>query len=138
MHPYLIPMSLLSFTKKIIGGAPSPAEKPAAPKAPPTPSELAAAPRQAAGRIGLIPLLTEKSTTAHQQTNTVAFRVAASATKGQIKAAITSRYHVVPQHIRTVAVMGKLRRRGATVGLTNAWKKAYISLPAGKTIDLGV
>lgn len=132
-------MSLLSFTKKIIGAtASSPAKKPVAPKVPAAPSELATAPRQLAGRIGLIPLLTEKSTTAHQQTNTVAFRVVTSATKGQIKAAIVNRYHVTPQAIRTVAVMGKLRRRGATVGLTNAWKKAYVSLPAGKTIDLGV
>lgn len=133
-------MSLLSFTKKIAGQRDQKetaktkraATKTTATTDTPTPVSLAA------GYINLTPLVTEKSVAAQAGANTVAFRVVAHATKGQVAAAIAERYQVVPRSIRSLKVKPKNRRRGNTYGQTNAWKKVYVTLPAGKTIDLSV
>ena len=68
----------------------------------------------------------------------MAFRVRQSASKGQVAAAVHERYQIRPQSIRSLHVKPKHRRRGNTAGMTNAWKKVYVTLPPGKTIDLSV
>ena len=135
-------MSLLSFTKRIAGrGAKKPAKKSKATTVA-TQSEAASAavPQNVTttGMLGLYPLITEKSVNQQGQANIVAFRAVASATKGQIMTAIKERYNVTPLKVRTLQMMPKVRRRGVSVGKTAAWKKVYVSLPAGKTIDLSV
>lgn len=133
-------MSLLSFTKKIVGQggskkppATSPTEQPVEKKA------ASSAPISViAGRINLTPLVTEKSVSAQGSANVVVFKVSATATKGQVAAAISSRYQITPRSIRSLRLKPKVRRRGHTSGLTNVWKKVYVTLPAGQTIDLSV
>lgn len=88
-----------------------------------------------AARIGLTPVISEKSMAA-QVSGTVVFRVRPEATKGQIMAAVAERYNVMPRKVRTYQLRGKRRQRGATSGFTAAWKKAYVSLPAGAQIDV--
>ncbi len=129
-------MSLLSFTKKIVGQKDKliTAQKKTVTKKKETTSS---APALLAGHIGLVPLVTEK-TVSGSAANSVAFRVHAQATKGQIIAAVVQRYNIRPTRVRTLQSMPKVRRRGASVGLTNSWKKAYVTLPQGKTIDLTV
>lgn len=136
-------MSLLSFTKKIAGRGPhekatrsthrKQAEKITSPKA-----EVVHSIGRAAGVINLTPLVTEKSVAAHGNANTVAFRVVVGATKGQVVAAIVERYKIKPRGVRSLTVNPKNRRRGNTYGRTNAWKKVYVTLPAGSTIDTSV
>lgn len=92
----------------------------------------------AADWLELIPLITEKSVNRSGAHNTVAFRVALSASKGRIARAVAARYGVKPTKIRTLTAMPKTRRRGVTQGSTVAWKKAYVSLPEGSSIDLTV
>lgn len=133
-------MSLLSFTKKIVGqdqkkAAKEPAKKAAAKKS----AAADIAPMSPmAGQINLTPLVTEKSVGQQGSLTTVAFRVRLSASKGQVAAAIAERYKVTPRSIRSLHMNPKQRRRGNSTGMTNAWKKVYVTLPAGATIDLSV
>ena len=142
-------MSLLSFAKKIASqqeakkpsGKKTAAKKTATKTKVDTPAKETATPVimvNHAGIIGLIPLVTEKSVAANNEANTVMFRVTAKATKGQISTAVIERYKVKPIAVRTIIMNPKNRRRGQTEGRTNIWKKAYVKLPAGKTIDLTV
>jgi len=135
-------MSLLSFAKKIAGAEASSATKKttteaAVKKADQVKSDtvVQAAPVNV---VHLTPLTTEKSLTHQDKHNTYMFRVRPEVSKGQIAAAVVARYGVEVATVRTLMMSPKRRSRGATTGATNAWKKAYVTLPAGKTIDLTV
>lgn len=140
-------MSLLTFTKKIFQReqpkarpAKQPANGETRPAAEAQPEALPGSVDNSltlAGSLGLWPLVTEKSFSS-SATPRVVFRVHPRATKGQISRAVAQRYHVVPVAVRTVNLKPKQRRRGTTRGQTSAWKKAYVTLPAGKTIDVTV
>lgn len=134
-------MSLLSFAKKIAGQRPLEAAKKTAAKttakqSEAKPKEMAAVTSLALGTAYLEPLITEKSMMRQGKVNAYAFRVEKTVTKSQVAAAVTARYGIVPTMVRTLMMHPKRRRRGVTVGKTAAWKKAYVTLPAGKTIDL--
>jgi large subunit ribosomal protein L23 len=64
------------------------------------------------------------------------FRVASTATKLQIKAAIENLYGVNVEGIRTIPIRSKKRRRGRVIGATASSKKAYVKLKKGQTIDI--
>lgn len=135
-------MSLLSFAKKIAGNEKPAKAKKDAPKKKAVAKkeavkEAPAAVSLAAGVIGLTPLITEKGVSM-QGANAVVFRVRPETTKGQIMAAVEAQYKVRPVSVRTLKVMGKARRRGKSYGRTPSWKKAYVSLPKGKSIDFSV
>ncbi len=82
------------------------------------------------------PLLTEKATIAREVANEYVFEVARDANKIQIKDAVESRFDVTVAGVRTVSVRGKIKRMGAHQGKRADWKKAYITLHEGNTIDL--
>lgn len=82
------------------------------------------------------PHVTEKTSLAMQNHNQYAFRVRRDATKPQIKAAVELMFEVQVAQVRTVNEPGKVRRFGKTIGRTQDWKKAYVSLAAGQAIDL--
>lgn len=128
-------MSLLSFTKRITGRT---ADKKSAAKKTEKPEATSAATvtNLRASAIGLEPIVTEKSVRLQSIGNVVAFRVKPAVTKGQVALAVAERYGVTPTAVRTQAMRGKRRRRGQSLGRTNAWKKVYVTLPAGKTIDI--
>lgn len=81
-----------------------------------------------AARIGLTPLLTEKSFEAQAVGSSAAFQVTMSATKQEIARAVKEQYGTNVLDVRTSRVRGKLRRRGTTYGTTSAWKKAYVKV----------
>lgn len=127
----LTDMSLLSFAKKIAG------RKPAVRKNLPKKEAAAAAAGVVyTGALGLVPLITEDSVVFHGDQQTVAFRVRPAATKRAIAAAVKGRFGTDPVSVRILRVRGKARRRGQTSGASPSWKKAYVTLPAGKTIDV--
>jgi len=82
------------------------------------------------------PLLTEKATIARETANEYVFAVARDANKIQIKEAMESRFQVTVTGVRTVSVKGKVKRMGMHQGRRADWKKAYITLKEGSTIDL--
>ena len=77
------------------------------------------------------PVITEKATAASEQ-NKVVFKVARTATKPQIKAAVEKLFKVKVADVRVLNNEGKLRRRGRFAGYRSDWKKAYVKLKAGE------
>ena len=80
------------------------------------------------------PLVTEKSNLMKETDNVVAFEVAMSSNKVEIKKAIESAFNVKVQEVRTLIVAGKVKRSGRSFGKRPNVKKAYVTLADG-TID---
>jgi len=84
------------------------------------------------------PVITEKGLTLKEQDKTLCFEVSNRASKTQIKEAIERIFKVKVQHVRTMNVPGKERRRGKFTGYRTDWKKAYVTLRDGeKMIEYG-
>ena len=81
------------------------------------------------------PHISEKSTMVAEKHNTIVFKVATTATKADIKAAVEKLFEVKVEAVRTLNVMGKTKRTGARVGKRSDWKKAYVTLVPGQDID---
>lgn len=65
-----------------------------------------------------------------------AFEVSVKANKPLIVAAVEQLFGVKVASVRTLKVYGKLRRFRGRVGRRNDWKKAYVTLAEGHTINL--
>ena len=83
----------------------------------------------------IAPHVTEKTATAMQNHNQYTFRVRKEATKTDIKAAVELMFEVKVKGVQVVNEPGKSRRFGKTIGRTQDWKKAYVSLVQGQSID---
>ena len=81
------------------------------------------------------PLITEKSTQLMEHGNWVAFKVKMGANKIQIKRAVEKIFNVTVLKVNTVSVIGKSRRFGKNIGLTQTWKKAMLLLKEGDKIE---
>lgn len=82
------------------------------------------------------PLLSEKSGTMRETTNTYVFRVKCEASKAQIKKAIENLYDVKVLRVNSLIMRGQVRRRGMHVSKQSNFKKAYVTLPQGAVIPL--
>ena len=82
------------------------------------------------------PVVTEKTSLVGEDGSCVTFRVAKKATKAEVKEAVQRIYGVEVVKVRTMNCVGKLKRRGKQVGMTPSFKKAYITLAPGNTIDV--
>jgi large subunit ribosomal protein L23 len=83
----------------------------------------------------IAPHVTEKTSLAMQNHNQYTFRVRRDATKIDIRKAVELMFDVKVAGVQVVNEPGKTRRFGRTSGRTQDWKKAYVSLAAGQTID---
>ena len=83
----------------------------------------------------LAPHVTEKTSLAMQNHNQYTFRVRRQATKTDIKQAVELMFDVKVRGVQVVNEPGKARRFGRIQGRTQDWKKAYVSLAEGQTID---
>ncbi len=86
--------------------------------------------------ILLAPHFSEKVSSLTDGSNQYAFKIARDATKPQIKAAIESIFSVNVVGVSTVNVRGKEKRTQRGITRKNHWKKAYVRLAPGQTIDL--
>jgi len=82
------------------------------------------------------PVVTEKSTTFLGSDRVYAFEVAPEADKLRIKRAIEAFYDVRVEAVRTMVVRGKIKRFGRHYGKRKNWKKAYVTLAEGDTINV--
>jgi large subunit ribosomal protein L23 len=86
------------------------------------------------------PIITEKSTTLKEAKNRYVFRVDVGANKRQIKKAIEDLFDVTVVDVRTAVFRGKftvvMNRRGRFQGYRPNWKKAFVTLAEGDTIDV--
>jgi len=82
------------------------------------------------------PVITEKTTLMREANNVVAFVVGRDANKVEIKRAVEEVLKVSVEGVRTVNVAGKVKRTGQKFGKRSNWKKAYVTLKDGDTIDV--
>ncbi|MDD2580739.1 MAG: 50S ribosomal protein L23 [Desulfuromonadaceae bacterium] len=81
------------------------------------------------------PHVTEKTSLGSDSSNTVAIVVDKAANKIEIKQAVENLFKVKVSDVRTVTVAGKVKRSGKTFGKRSNWKKAYVTLQEGQSID---
>jgi len=82
-------------------------------------------------------IVTDKaSSDAAYEANTYVFEVGLKSNKSEIKAAIEAYFGVTVLNVSTLIVRGKEKRRGVIVGKCFNWKKAYVRLVAGDSIDI--
>ena len=80
------------------------------------------------------PVISEKSTAANEK-DTLVFKVLKDATKEEIKVAVEKIFNVQVVAVRTLNFQGKVRRTARGFGKRSDWKKAYVTLPAGTSVD---
>ena len=85
--------------------------------------------------IIIAPVITEKSESLKANNNVYVFKVKKSANKTQIKNEIEKTFGVKVVNVNTVNAVQKKRRVGRYTGLTTAYKKAYVKLAEGSTIE---
>ena len=85
--------------------------------------------------IIVAPVVTEKATLASEH-NKVMFKVAAKATKPQIKEAVEKLFDVKVKSVNTHIRKGKVKAFKGTVGEQSEVKRAVVTLEEGHTIDV--
>jgi len=88
----------------------------------------------------LAPVVSEKGTYIADKHQQVIFRVAPSATKPEVKAAVELMFSkkdkpVEVMSVQIVNVKGKKKRFGQFTGRRRNWKKAYVCLKPGQEIN---
>jgi large subunit ribosomal protein L23 len=81
------------------------------------------------------PLVTEKTTLEKDAKNIISFAVSPEANKIEIKAAVEKFFKVEVVNVNTINVAGKTKRVGRKIGKRSNWKKAYVTLKEGSTVD---
>ena len=81
------------------------------------------------------PVITEKSTILREG-NKYAFRVHPKANKIAIRQAVEEIFSVKVESVRTVSVPRRPKRQGMFQGYRAGWKKAYVTLGAGDSIEV--
>ena len=81
------------------------------------------------------PHVTEKAVSG-SETNIHAFKVSTSASKREIKNAVEGLFEVKVADVRTVNVKGKAKTFGKRLGKRKDWKKAYVRLAEGHTLNV--
>ena len=77
------------------------------------------------------PCLTEKAALMQEEDGKIVFKVHRKANKIEVKNAVELMFNVKVKDVKTVTLHGKKKRVGKTVGFTNDWKKAYVTLSEG-------
>jgi large subunit ribosomal protein L23 len=83
----------------------------------------------------LSPVITEKATLLSEQ-NKVVFKVAKTATKPQIKAAVEKLFDVKVKSVNTIVTEGKIKIFKGRLGQRSDVKKAVVTLEEGHSIDV--
>ena len=81
------------------------------------------------------PLITEKTSLQKEVGEIVAFEVAVDANKVEIKQAVEKAFDVKVARVNTALMAGKTKRVGLKFGKRSNWKKAYVTLAEGSSID---
>jgi len=84
------------------------------------------------------PVVSEKAHRINNEHNQVVLKVRNDATKPQIKRAVEQLFEVKVDSVRVVNVKGKVKNFGKQrrPGQRSDWKKAYVSLKQGSSLDL--
>lgn len=89
--------------------------------------------------INIKPIVTEKATAGSEKLNRYTFAVSPDANKFQIKDIVEKLYNVRVVAVNTANYAGKRKQRWTKSGLLRgkkeAFKKAYVTVAQGQTID---
>ena len=85
--------------------------------------------------IIIAPVITEK-TAIQREANVYTFKVAKTANKTEIKKAIEAAFGVTVTNVNTLNTKSKAKRVGRYTGRTQTFKKAFVTLKDGDTIEL--
>ena len=86
-------------------------------------------------QVLLGPHVSEKSTGVATSANQVVFKVRSDATKADVRRAVELLFEVKVERVAVVRMPSKAKRFGTNRGERSAWKKAYVRLAPGQTID---
>jgi large subunit ribosomal protein L23 len=81
------------------------------------------------------PLVSEK-TARLQESNQYVFEVASTATKADVKSAVESLFNVKVEGVNVLNVKGKTKAFRNRAGTRGDWRKAYVRLADGQSIDV--
>jgi large subunit ribosomal protein L23 len=82
------------------------------------------------------PLVTEKSSAQYAQLREYTFEADPRASKHEIRDAIQTLFGVKVTSVRTLVQPSKRRTRGRSQGRRPKWKKAFVRLAEGDTIEI--
>ena len=86
-------------------------------------------------QVILAPVISEKATMLADKNEQVIFRVATTATKPEIKAAVELLFKVQVKAVTVLNVKGKSKRFGRFNGTRTSWKKAFVCLQPGQELN---
>ncbi|MFT5139235.1 MAG: large subunit ribosomal protein L23 [Lysobacterales bacterium] len=86
-------------------------------------------------KVLLAPRVTEKTARLGDESNQYVFRVASDANKTEIRAAVEALFEVNVEAVRVVVVKGKSKTFKTRPGKRSNWKKAYVRVQEGQTLD---
>ena len=82
------------------------------------------------------PRVSEKTARLQEVSNQYVFEVANSATKADVKAAVEQLFSVKVEAVNVVNVKGKSKSFRFRQGSRGSWRKAYVTLADGQSIDV--
>lgn len=86
-------------------------------------------------QVLLAPQISEKATYVADKNEQVVFKVAPTATKPEVKAAVELLFKVEVKSVQISNVKGKIKRFGKMMGRRKDWKKAFVCLKPGQEIN---
>lgn len=86
-------------------------------------------------QIVRLPHVSEKTARLQAESNQYVFEVARDADKGEIREAVEGLFDVKVDDVRVVNVKGKPKSFRLNAGRQRSWKKAYVRVRAGQTIE---
>ena len=84
----------------------------------------------------LAPRVSEKTARLQEVSNQYVFEIAKTATKADVKAAVEKIFDVKVQAVNVVNVKGKTKSFKFRQGRRGDWRKAYVTLAEGQSIDV--
>ena len=82
------------------------------------------------------PRVSEKTARLQEVSNQYVFEVATDATKADIKVAVEKLFDVKVEAVNVVNVKGKNKAFRFRAGTRGSWRKAYVTLAEGQSIDV--
>jgi large subunit ribosomal protein L23 len=82
------------------------------------------------------PRVSEKTARLQEVSNQYVFEVAKNATKADVKSAVEQLFNVKVEAVNVANVKGKTKSFRARQGTRGDWRKAYVKLAEGQSIDM--
>ena len=82
------------------------------------------------------PRVSEKTARLQEVSNQYVFEVAKNATKADVKSAVEQLFNVKVEAVNVANVKGKVKAHRSREGRRGDWRKAYVKLAEGQSIDV--